>query len=126
MANNDLAQQLRDILDSYSQVVQDATKEAVDEVAKEVQAEIKPLGGYLDRTGRYRKGFYTREEREGLIYRRRLANRQYQITHLLENGHATRDGTGRTRAFEHWEEADDYVAEHLPEAIAKKIQDAGG
>lgn len=133
---DDLAKQLRTILNGYSQAVQDATKEAVDEVTKEALSEIKPLGSYLDRTGMYRKGFYAKEEREGLIYRKRLANHQYQLTHLLENGHLTRKGKGRiaskvdskdrTRAFVHWEEVEEYVDERLPNVLTRKLREAGG
>lgn len=122
----DLQDQLAEILADYSQAVQDATEEAVNEVAEAAVEKIKPIGGYNDRTGKYRKSFYTREEREGLIYRRRLANKRFQLTHLLEHGHLTVDGTTRTREFTHWQETEDYVLDKLPDVLAKKLKEAGG
>lgn len=48
----------------------------------------------------------------------------YQLTHLLENGHATRNGT-TTRAFKHIEPVEKQCIESLEKQV-KKIIEKGG
>lgn len=48
----------------------------------------------------------------------------YRLTHLLENGHATRDGK-RTRAFKHIEPINDECVKQLEEDIPKIIKKGG-
>lgn len=51
----------------------------------------------------------------------KLYNKKGQLTHLLEHGHATKNG-GRTRAFPHWEQAN-RKAQNAIISIRKRLED---
>lgn len=54
-----------------------------------------------------------------------IRNRKhYQLTHLLEYGHATRDGQ-RTRAFAHVKPVEEYCVKKLEKDIPKIIEKGG-
>lgn len=66
------------------------------------------------------------KEREGTnFYHASIHNkRHYRLTHLLEYGHATRNGT-TTRAFRHIEPIDIYCVERIEKNIPKIIKKGG-
>ena len=47
----------------------------------------------------------------------------YQLTHLLENGHATRNG-GRTKPIEHIKPVEDMVIKEYEKAVEEAIENA--
>lgn len=53
---------------------------------------------------KYADSFVTSYERSFSGTRGVLRNRQWRLTHLLEEGHLTRNKTTRTRAFPHWKQ----------------------
>lgn len=87
-------------LAAYNQEVTDGIKDAVKEAAKECANQIKQNSPVL--TGRYRKGWTDkimydgREDIRITVYNRT----DYQLTHLLEHGHAKVNG-GRVAGKAH-------------------------
>ena len=95
-----LADAIMKCLQDYSAEVIDGVKKAEDEVVKECRTNLKadsPVGA----TRKYAAGWQatvtqdTPTDKTTVIH-----NKQWYLTHLLENGHATPSG-GRTRAYPH-------------------------
>lgn len=76
---------------------------AIDDAAEACDREIKQYlrKGHGLRTGKYRSHFSLDKEWVGRHHYRRewyVADGWHRLTHLLENGHVIRDGTGRKTA----------------------------
>lgn len=97
---NDLAEAIANELQQYSQDVADGLKEEVKQVAKECKQEIQRNSPVL--TGSYKRGWrdqvvYENREDVRVVVRNKT---DYQLTHLLENGHAKVNG-GRVEGKPH-------------------------
>ena len=97
------------------------TQKVAHQAAKNVQANITESG--VGGTGQYKKSIKARKIKDSPLSKKSVVyagKPHYRLTHLLEHGHAKLNG-GRTRAFAHWEPAeqkaiDDFIKE-LREAI---------
>ena len=97
------------------------TQKVAHQAAKNVQVNITDSG--IRGTGEYKKSIKARTIKDSPLSKKSVVyadKPHYRLTHLLEHGHAKLNG-GRTRAFAHWEPAeqkaiDDFVKE-LREAI---------
>lgn len=121
MKPDQLSGEILDILDEYQETVTDRVKKAVLDTASDTVKELKKTSP--KRTGKYAKSWTkkvvkdTSQEEYVTIYARR-----YQLTHLLENGHAKRGG-GRTKAVSHIRPAEQKAVKKLEEEITKGVQD---
>lgn len=109
----------------YSKEALEISKEVVDEVTQEANLAILKSEGLSQIGGKkYKKSFYVKVEYDGPSGKREvIANKEYQLTHLLEHGHAKVNG-GRTRAFPHFADAQ-AVADTLPERLKDALRKAG-
>lgn len=120
---DDFGAAVNKILADYGDSVTDAMREAIAEAAKVAKQETQ-AGSPVGYRGRYKKGWAVRGENERLRSQAVVHNRtDYQLAHLLEHGHALRNG-GRTRAIEHIKPAEEHAIENMEEAV-KKIAEQG-
>jgi hypothetical protein len=120
-----LSKALTEVCDKYSEVVDKTLSEAAQDALHSLETNPNIPNGARRRTGKrkgkkYKESFWIYEEQRGFRKTYTVANKQYQLTHLLERGHLTRNGMSRTRAFPHWKEAETW-AQKLPERLKKEL-----
>lgn len=120
-----LTVQMDKILDSYSREVQEATNKAIDSVAKESASKLRDTSPR--KTGDYAKGWKVKKERgrDGIQTVTVHNKTNYQLTHLLENGHVVRNkkGTyGRTRPIKHIAPVEEWAVDELPREIEERLK----
>ena len=126
MANtSSVTVQMDKILDSYSREVQEATNKAIDSVAKESASRLRNTSPR--KTGDYAKGWKVKKKRgrNGLQTVTVHNKTNYQLTHLLENGHVVRNkkGTyGRTRPIKHIAPVEEWAVDELPREIEERLK----
>jgi len=119
-----LAAAIQKELADYNQEVTDGIKEDCRQVARECRAEIKQNSPEL--TGDYKKGWSVKtnyESREDI--RLTVHNKtDYQLTHLLEKGHAGVGGTakGSAPAYPHIAPAEQHAAEKLVKKAKTRVK----
>ena len=112
---------IAEALQMYRDDVAEKTKQAVRETAKECREEIKDKSP--KKTGDYQKGWRMRVTAENAYNLRiKIYNREYQLTHLLENGHAKVNG-GRVEGFPHIIPAAQKARNKLLAAIRKAVSE---
>lgn len=123
----DLMTQLNDVLQDYSKEVMDTYNISGKEVADEVVKQLKAFkfGKYDQR--KYSSSWAVKEEKGNwgtntyIIYNKK----HYRLTHLLEFGHAIRDGTGRqvgeADAIPHIKPMEEWVQNQLPKLLVQKL-----
>lgn len=122
-----LSYEMKNILESYSDEVMNAVIDVLAEVAEESAEELKTEGTFENRTGKYRRGWKSKVENRRTYATAQAFNKtRYQLTHLLEFGHAIRGGgrkKEKTDAFPHIsvvnERAQERAYQRILEAIGK-------
>jgi hypothetical protein len=112
------------VLHENVRLVSQAADEAVKETAEEACEYIALQGNYKDRrlnnSYNYRKSFYVDKKTNGKYS---IKNYKHRLSHLLEKGHATRNGTSRTRAFKMFDKTRKHVRIALKPALEKRIME---
>lgn len=116
-----LAAELAQGLSEYSQEVADGIKKAADEVADEAVRELKNTSPVL--TGSYAKGWTKSKAYESKSAKRNTVHNKtdYQLTHLLEKGHASRNG-GRVAAKVHIQPVEEKAVASFEEKVKGAIE----
>lgn len=116
-----LADTVSEMLSDYADMASDEMKKTVRDAGNTVK---KAIGeGAPVRTGKYAKSWSVKNTKENshvlevTVYSRN----RYQLAHLLEHGHAKRNG-GRTRAIPHIAPAEQQGIEQLEREITRRLQ----
>lgn len=115
-----MAEAINDGLQEYADLAADEMKAAVKTTAKSVKDEIASTAP--KDTGAYAKSWTTKatSETSTSIEMTVYSKNKYQLAHLLEKGHALRNG-GRTRAFPHIAPAEANGETELVKLIEKAL-----
>ena len=104
----------------YSRLTNSAMKEAVTQASKLAKTEISRTAP--KDTGKYRKSWSVKKLKEthNSLHFTIFSKSRYRITHLLENGHAKRNG-GRVQGIKHIGPAEDLAVRSLEQKLVKKL-----
>lgn len=111
---------LRDYSDEIQESISEIAKQVADEGVAKLQSEEST---YQVRTGKYNKGWRQKTEVGERYVHSTISNKEYQLTHLLEYGHATRNG-GRTRAFPHIAPVEKYCNEEFTRRVEEVVKES--
>ncbi len=119
-----LAREVMKGLEEYKDLAVDVLKKEVNAAGKLAKQKISQTAPRD--TGRYAKSWAVKKTKEtsnsiGVTVHSR---NRYQLTHLLENGHAKRGG-GRVAGIPHIAPAEEEAARSLEENIARALEHGG-
>lgn len=120
---------INEILNDYSHDIQEAITEKAQEIAHEGQLKLKSTSPKNQNNTRH-KGRYARGWRVKTIKGRGFVNciihnaTDYQLTHLLEKGHLTRNG-GKTKPITHIEPIHNECCSAFEKGVEKIIKNGG-
>ena len=115
-----VAAQMEELLDEINRDVEESAKKNMSTVAKESVQKLRNTSPR--QSGSYAKGWSVKKQGDMDVIVHNKTD--YQLTHLLENGHVVRNkkGTyGRTNGIKHIAPVEDWAAEELPRRILEDI-----
>ena len=117
---DNLANEIMTGLQEYAELADDAMKKAVKKTATSVKKEIS--ANAPKDTGAYGKSWTTKKVKENAHSLQMTVHSKshYQLAHLLEKGHAKRNG-GRVQGKPHIAPAEEHGAELLESLIAEEL-----
>lgn len=118
--------QMGRILDEYVEKVHEVTDESIKHSSQEAVQKLRntsPRNEKGKRAGRYARGWTKKAGRyETIVYNKT----DWQLTHLLENGHAVVNRYGdtgaRAEAIKHIEPVENWAIEDLPMRISRGLK----
>ena len=126
----DFDKAIKDVLEQYgdqvAEVVGDSIITVADKATKKLQG-VQTFAPNGNPTGAYSKSWEAEEVKTGRLSVKRIIHNKehYRLTHLLEKGHVSRNGTGRTfghvPAYPHIEPVNEYVYEELPKEVERRL-----
>lgn len=122
---DELQKAVMDYLENYKEDIDEDVIETVDEITKKARNELKQTSprGKGTRSNPYYKGWAIKlsKKRSGVYHKVIWNKTNYQLTHLLEFGHVTRNG-GRTKAIPHIRPIEQKYNVEFVDKLEKKIR----
>lgn len=120
---DELVGALTSAFSKYSSEIRDKIDSRVEEIGNEAVEEVKSLSPVYAgkdkkrKKGKYRKGWRCEIEKSRGKIEVTVHNKQYQLTHLLENQHLSRDGTTFSTPHPHISIANDHAEKKVDKLI---------
>lgn len=116
-----LADAINDILSDYVSDITEAIDPVLRKAAQTGRAELR--ANSPKRTGKYAKGWQYKKIKSGGTVGYVVHNGTHPgLTHLLEEGHVTRNGTSRVPGRPHIAPIGQQVTEKIPDEVKREIQ----
>lgn len=90
MATKSVEAQMKELLDTFDHHVQEVVEDAAKESAKECVQKLKATSPKRPGGGSYARSWTSKKLAKGWV----VYNKEYQLTHLLENGHVSANQYG--------------------------------
>ena len=124
--SSQLASEITKILNEFQDVTEEAVErgviDAANEAVNELQSAHPPGSERYNSWNKYNSGWTrTQLKSSGKGYEITVHNKRYQLTHLLEKGHALKNG-GRARAFSHIAPVEEKIEGLIISIIQKRIK----
>lgn len=126
MANEfDIEKEITEALREYSNEVILGVNACAETCSKELQKELKNTSP--KKTGSYKRGWRVKQIAKNATQSAFIVYNatDYQLTHLLEFGHAIHGGTKRVKAYPHIQQAADRAVNSFVEKVEKVVEEAG-
>ena len=112
----DFAASVRKILDDYQKDINRNLGELTKKLGQKGAKEVKNQSGQFGGSGAYAKGWTSQYEESRLSKTATIYNQKAGLPHLLENGHALRNG-GRTAGRTHIAPVEQKLVEEFTKAV---------
>ena len=110
-------------LQKYNADITEGIRQIGEEVATELQTDLQTNSP--KQTGEYAKGWKIQKNYEYRKVKFVVHNsKKPWLTHLLENGHAIRNGSGRVRAFPHIAPAEQRAVKEFEKKVEELLKNA--
>lgn len=125
----DISSQITEAMQQYSGIVSDTVETILKDIGREAGQRVKaasPKNTGISRSrkaGEYRRGWKVSTERiNGTISVTVHNKTKYRLTHLLEDGHKTRNGESRVRPQPHIRQVEEWAEQEAMSRIAKELK----
>ena len=114
---------IKDILDDYSEEVAEASEEAVIETAKEARKKLRQSSTAVYGSGKYSRGWQYKVTKKAGTTKATVYNggKHGSLSHLLENGHALRNGGRWNPPRKHIQPVNDEMQEEFVRKVKDKL-----
>ena len=117
---NDLSKEIQKYLQEYKEEIDEDVQDETDKAIASAKTELRSISP--KNTGNYASGWAVKSKKYSNGYYKVIWNRKaYQLTHLLESGHATRNG-GRTKAQPHIRPTEEKYRTRFTESLERRIK----
>lgn len=121
----DISQAIMSELQAYTNELAERVNKSARSCANKLRRTLEETSP--EKTGDYKKGWKVRQ-----VYKDQAGSQfvvhnatDYQLTHLLEYGHAIKGGTKRVKAIPHIAPAEEMIIKEFTAKVEKDIQKAG-